>query len=101
MSPAVESALIFLAVAVVVLAVAGALHAMHRVDQAVASAKAAARAADAARRHCDGLVALLADLSPSARRALITARDYRSPAIALAHRRLAQQHGHRIDEGTT
>jgi len=101
MSPATESALLIFGLAVVAAAVARAVYAGRRADRAVASAKASARAADAAKRHCDGLIELLAELSPSARRAWLATREHRSPAIALAHRRLAQQHGHRIDEGTT
>jgi len=95
MSPAIEGVLIALTPVVVVLAVAGAVASARRADRAVASARRAERAARAAARHTEGLIELLADLSPSARRSWLAAREYRSPAIALAHRRLAQQHGHR------
>lgn len=88
-------ALVAVAVAVVI-----ALRANRRARLAAVSARRAARAAETAQQHCDGLIELLADLSPSARRVWLVTRGQRSPALVAAQRRQFQRRD-LIDEGTT
>lgn len=94
---AISSLLIIFALIVVGLCIAVAVYALHRADQARASAEASRIAAEHARRYCDGLLGLLADLSPSARRAVLAARA-NEPIVTLARLHSGRLHGERFEE---